>query len=648
MCIFVRMKKQCLFAALGLLITISAYAANDYPISAVQVKDVALSDNFWLPKIQTIQDSTIRYSFAKCAEEGRMENFLIAGGVKQGKTKGKMPFDDTDLYKIIEGASYSLISKPNRALDAYLDSVIDIIKMGQEKDGYLTTWFTIDPKNPPASWVNASTRRWQNEVSSHELYNSGHLFEAAAAHYLATGKRNLLDIALKNADLLLANFGPGKLTVPPGHQIVETGLIKLYQITRKEAYLQLAKYYLDWRGDKRTHELYGAYNQDHLRVIDQAECVGHAVRAVYMYAAMTDIAVMYRDEDYRAAVSTLWNNMVAKKMYLTGGIGSRHDGESFGSNFELPNQTAYNETCAAIGSVLWNQRLFLLTGDADYVDIIERTLYNGVIPGISVDGKNFFYPNPLESDGTYAFNQGALTRSPWFDCSCCPTNLIRFLPSIPGLIYATKDAHLYVNLYMANKGTCVVDKETVHIAQQTAYPWKGNITITIDPAADKAFTLHVRIPGWAENEVAPGKLYAYTKEYSVTYNVKVNGKRVKESFRNGYVEIQRTWKKGDKVEVVLPMKVKEVITKKIVAENNGKVAFEYGPLVYCAEQADNASMENLSVTGKTTFKPSNATLLGSEVVLLKGKSGSNSITLIPYYLWSNRGVGKMKVWIPKQ
>lgn len=642
------MKKNCLLFALGLLLNPGVFAASDYPISTVDVKNVVLDDNFWLPKIQTIQDSTIHYAFDKCAQEGRMDNFLIAGGVKQGKTKGKMPFDDTDLYKIIEGASYSLISKPNPALDAYLDSIIGIIKIGQEKDGYLTTWFTIDPKNPPASWVKPSTRRWENESSSHELYNSGHLFEAAAAHYLATGKRNLLDIALKNADLLVANFGPGKLTVPPGHQIVETGLIKLYQITHKEAYLQLAKNFLDWRGDKRTHELYGAYNQDHLPVIDQSECVGHAVRAVYMYAAMTDIAVMYHDEDYRVAVDKLWNNMVSRKMYLTGGIGSKHEDEAFGHNFELPNLTAYNETCAAIGSVLWNQRMFLLTGDADYVNIMERTLYNGVIPGISVDGKKFFYPNPLESDGDYAFNQGAKTRSPWFDCSCCPTNLIRFLPSIPGLIYATKNEHLYVNLFVANKGTCMVGNDTVHIEQQTNYPWKGTINMTIDPSVDKEFTLHVRIPGWADNQVAPGNLYTYTKQNSDAYKLTVNGKKADENLRNGYAEITRTWKKGDKIRLELPMKVQEVVTTKTVAENRGKVAFEYGPLVYCAEQADNAAMDNLSVTDKTSLKPVDGTLLGNNVVLLKGKSASKPITLIPYYLWSNRGVGKMKVWIPKQ
>jgi len=633
---------------LFLYLTFQANAVNDYPLTPVDVKNVVVNDGFWLPKIQLIQDSTIHYAFEKCAQEGRMESFLLAGKVKQGKVKGKMPFDDTDLYKIIEGASYSLVSKPNRALDAYIDSVIAIIKIGQEPDGYLTTWFTIDPKSPPASWVNPSTRRWENEVSSHELYNSGHLFEAAAAHYLATGKRNLLDIALKNADLLVANFGPDKLTVPPGHQIVETGLVKLYQITHKEAYLQLAKYFLDWRGDKKTHQLYGSYNQDHLPVIDQAECLGHAVRAVYMYAAMTDIAVMYHDEDYRTAVNTLWNNMVAKKMYLTGGIGAKHDGESFGHNYELPNLTAYNETCAAIGSVYWNQRLFLLTGDGNFIDVLERTLYNGVLAGISVDGQHFFYPNPLESDGKYAFNQGALTRSPWFDCSCCPTNLIRFIPSLPGLIYATKKDHVYVNLYLSNTATCTVNETPVTLSQQTDYPWKGLVNLSIEPATEAAFTLHVRIPGWATNEVAPGELYAYTEDNSEKVVVKVNGKRIKVAINDGYVELNRTWKKGDIVQVNLPMDIRQVVTKsRSVTDNWAKVAYEYGPLVYCAETADNAHLETVSINEKTSLKPIQTLLLNSPVVVLKGKTNAQPLTLIPYYLWSNRGIGQMKVWLPR-
>ena len=448
---------------------------SDYPISAVSIKNVKLNDSFWLPKIKTIQDVTIQYAFNKCSNEGRMQNFLVAGGEKKGAYEGKMPFDDTDLYKIIEGASYSLISQPNPKLDAYLDSIIAIIKIGQEPDGYLTTWFTINRQKPPAWWVKPSEKRWENEISSHELYNSGHLFEAAAAHYWATGKSNFLNIALKNADLLVNNFGPdsNKIHIPPGHQIVETGLIKLYHITKNENYLHLAKYFLDIRGDSTTHKLYGAYSQDSIPVVKQTVAVGHAVRALYMYAGMTDIAAIYNDKSYLNAVNKIWENVVDKKMYITGGLGSRHDGESFGDNYELPNLTAYNETCAAIASVYWNHRLFLLTGNSKYYDIIERTLYNGLISGISLDGRNFFYPNPTESDGKYQFNMGSCTRQPWFDCSCCPTNLIRFIPSLPGLIYAVDKDSLFVNLFISSNANTSINGNEIKIAQQTNYPWDG-------------------------------------------------------------------------------------------------------------------------------------------------------------------------------
>ena len=396
----------------------------DYPISMVDIKKVELTDNFWLPKIRTVQRTTIAYGFQKCDEEGRLESFLIAGqrlptgrviddssrGKKQEKVRGKFPFDDSDIYKVIEGASLSLISAPNKELDAYLDSIIAIVKIGQEPDGYLTTWFTIDPTNPIARWVPKTGARWTREQSSHELYNSGHLFEAAVAHYTATGKRNFLDIAIKNADLLVENFGPGKLTMPPGHQIVETGLIKLYRVTGNETYLKLAKQYLDWRGDSATHHLYGEYSQDHKPVVQQNEIVGHAVRAVYMYAGMTDVAALYNDSLYLNAVMRIWQNMVGRKMYLTGGIGAKHEGEALGKDYELPNLTAYGETCASIGDVYWNARLFMLSGDAKYFDVIERTLYNGLLSGLSLDGKNFFYTNPLEADGRFKFNEKTNTR----------------------------------------------------------------------------------------------------------------------------------------------------------------------------------------------------------------------------------------------
>jgi uncharacterized protein len=639
-------------------------AYHEYPITPINIKNVVLNDSFWLPKIKTIQDTTIQYSFDKCNNEGRMENFLIAGRKMKGKVRGKMPFDDTDLYKIIEGASYSLISNPNKTLDAYLDSIIAIIKIGQEKDGYITTWITIDPTTSPApDWAKPAGKRWAGEITSHELYNSGHLLEAAVAHYQATGKRNFLDIAIKNADLLVKTFGPGKLTIPPGHQIVETGLIKLYQVTKNENYLELAKFYLDKRGDSVSHKLYGAYNQDHLPVTKQDEVVGHAVRAIYMYAGMTDVAAIYHDSAYLNAVNKLWENMVNKKLYITGGVGSRHDGEAFGDNYELPNLTAYNETCAAIGSVYWNQRLFLLTGNSKYYDIIERTLYNGLIAGISSDGNKFFYPNPLESDAKYTFNHGSCTRQSWFDCSCCPTNLIRFVPSIPGLVYATKKDSLFVNLFMSNKANVSLNGNNIELTQQTGYPWKGQVHIAVNPEKKVRFTIKLRVPGWAQNRVVPGTLYEYTGGNPGNVVLKINGKDEKPMINKGYLEISKEWNKGDKIEIILPMAIRRVITNEKVQDNRNLVAFEYGPIVYCAEEIDNnKKISGLLIHDNAELKIENRNISLNKVNVITGKVSVNNmkasidkaekencnLTLIPYYLWSNRGVGKMKVWFPRK
>ena len=436
------MKQLSIFLLLWVLVggaALRAQSRPDYPIAAVPIQQVTLTDQFWLPRIRTIQRVTVPYGLAKCAQEGRLDNFLIAGGRQPGPVKGKFPFDDTDVYKLIEGAATSLIGAPDPRLTARLDSVIALIKVGQEPDGYLTTWHTIDPNHPPAPWTKGGPR-WSYEEKNHELYNSGHLFEAAAAHFAATGRRNFLDIALRNADLLVRTFGsgPGQLKMPPGHQIVETGLIKLYRITGKEAYLALAKFFLDQRGNAATHALYGPYSQDHLPVTEQRTAEGHAVRAMYQYAGMADIAALYAEPRYRRALDSLWENVTTKKMYLTGGIGATREGEAFGKTTQLPMATAYAETCAAIGAVHWNQRMFLLTGEAKYYDVLERTLYNGLLAGISLRGSEFFYPNPLAADGLYRFNRGACTRQAWFDSSCVPHqsgSLPAFAPRL-GVRYA--------------------------------------------------------------------------------------------------------------------------------------------------------------------------------------------------------------------
>ena len=526
-------------------------------------------------------------------------------------------------------------------MESVLDSLIGIIKIGQEADGYLTTWRTINPAEPPAPWVEVKEgKRWEALFMSHELYNAGHLYEAATVHYKATGKRNFLDIAVKNADLMVKTFGDGehKISAVPGHQIIETGLIKLYQITGKAAYIDLAKYFLDNRGNPDNHKLFGPYSQDHIPVVDQDEVVGHSVRAMYMYAAMTDIAAIQNDSLYASAVNKLWNNMVSKKMYITGGIGAKHEGEQFGSNFELPNLTAYNETCAAIGNVYWNHRLHNLNGDVKYFDVIERTLYNGLISGLSLDGTNFFYPNALESDGIYKSNRGSCTRQAWFDCSCCPTNIIRFVPSIPGLIYSKGNNTVYVNLYASSHADIDLNGKSIEVTQETSYPWNGTVNMRI--VSDSKITMKFRVPAWSRNEVLPSDLYKYANSNKLQPTLTINNEIVEPSIKDGYFEVTRNWNEGDTIEISFPMEVRTVKANEKVKENRGKLSLEYGPIVYAVEEVDNPKFDKISISTLDEFTVQKENIL----------EGVNTITndklkAIPYYSWSNRGVGKMKVWI---
>ena len=621
---------------------------SDYPFEPVDIRNVKLTDEFWLPIVERVQDKTIEFALEKCRQEGRFDNFLIAGGKMSGEVKGYMPFDDTDVYKIIEGASNSLISSPNKELEVLLDSLISIIQTGQEDDGYLTTWRTINPADPPAEWVKVvEGKRWESLEASHELYNAGHLFEAAAVHYQATGKRNFLDIAINNADLMVQTFGPGKIETVPGHQIIETGLIKLYRITKNKEYLELARYFLDGRGDdSKGRTLFGPYSQDHLPVTKQDEVVGHAVRAVYMYAGMTDIAAIYQDSAYATAVDKLWNNMVSKKMYITGGIGSRHEGESFGDNYELPNKTAYNETCASIGDVYWNHRLFMLYGEKKYYDIIERTLYNGLISGLSLDGEQFFYPNALESDGVYKFNRGACTRQSWFDCSCCPSNLIRFIPAVQGLIYAKKENELYVNLFVGSEADIDLNGNLVKVSQSTNYPWDGKVTITVESDNESEMALKIRVPGWAKGEVLPGNLYEYLNKEDSPITLEMNGEAIAAAAPDGYITINRKWTGTHTITVVFPTEIRKVKTNNLVAENQGKVSLEYGPIVYAVEAIDNPdNFDAIGVSDELAFNVQwNPSLLkGVNIIEAKGEKGG--FKAIPYYAWSNRGINKMKVWL---
>lgn len=626
-------------------------AGPGYRLESVPFTDVRLSDSFWASRLETNRSVTIPFGFRKSEDEGRIRNFEVAAGLRDGAYEGKMPFDDTDVYKLLEGASYSLQSHPDPELERFLDGIIAKIAAAQEPDGYLTTYKTIDETKSPAPWLKPGPR-WVLELQgSHELYNAGHLYEAAYAHFRATGKRTLLDVALKNADLIDRTFGPGRLTTPPGHQIIETGLMKLAAITGEQRYRDLAKFFLDQRGVATNRVLFGKYNQDHAPVIEQEEAVGHAVRAAYMYSAMVDVAAIEGDALYARAVERIWDNVVSRKLYVTGAIGARHDDEAFGDDFELPNRTAYGETCASVANVYWNQRMFLRTGDAKYVDVLERTLYNAAIAGVSLKGDTFFYPNPLESDGRYAFNHGALTRKPWFDASCCPTNIARFIPSVPDYIYAIGPEGLYVNLFVASDASVTLGGTPLRIRQQTAYPWNGRISLVLTPASPRAFTLRVRIPGWARGRPVPSGLYRYVGESASEIDIRVNGARITPPMTNGYAVLSRTWSPGDTVTLDLPMPVRRVVADDRVADDRGKIALERGPLVYAAEGIDNdGSVLDLVVPDEATFETEDRPDLLRGVLVLKARvkdrtGRRRTLTAIPYYAWSHRGEGEMAVWM---
>ena len=629
-------------------------ASAGYPIARVPFTQVRLRDSFWSGRLETNRIVTIPFGFKKSEEEGRIRNFERAAGRLDGPYEGKMPFDDTDVYKLIEGAAYSLQSHPDPELDRFLDGVIAKIAAAQEADGYLTTYKTIDPTKSPASWLKPGPK-WELELAgSHELYNAGHLYEAAYAHYRATGKRTLLDVALKNADLVERTFGPGRMMLPPGHQIVETGLFKLADATGQARYRDLARFFLDQRGNAKGHTLHGPYNQDHLPVVEQREAVGHAVRAAYMYAGMVDVAAIQHDPAYRAAVARIWEDVVFRKLYLTGGLGARHDGEAFGDAFELPNRTAYSETCAAVAGVYWNDRMFRLTGDARYVDVLERTLYNGVLAGVSLGGDTFFYPNPLESDGRYAFNQGALTRKPWFDSSCCPTNIARFIPSVPDYVYAVRGDALYVNLYVASDARVDVGGASATLTQKTEYPWDGRVELRIDPGRPRPLELRLRIPGWARSRPVPSELYRYSGDAAAASTIRVNGKPTGERLDGGYAVIARTFSKDDVITLELPMPVRRVLADDRVTEDSGKVALERGPFVYCAEGSDNAgSVLDLVVPDDARLTVERRPDLLGGVAVLRGTIRSaagkpQELVAIPYYAWSHRGPGEMAVWLKRQ
>ena len=675
--------KQTMIAAFLLIAGFSTgFAQSGYPYTQVPFTSVKIKPNtFWGDRIQAAREVTIPLAFSKCESEHRYKNFEMAAYTLQhpgheglntkewdvSKFMG-FSFDDTDVYKTIEGASYVLQTYPDEKLKAYIDSVLDVVGAAQEPDGYLYTARTINPQHPH-QWSGA--KRWVTEdFLSHELYNLGHMVDAACAHYQATGSTKFLNIAKRYADCVVKEVGSkeGQACIVPGHQIAEMALARLYVITGEKKYLDEAKFLLDFRGKTGRRDL---YSQSDKPVVEQTEAWGHAVRAGYMYAGMADVAALLGDSSYIKAIDTIYENIVGRKYYLTGGVGARHQGEAFGADYELPNLTAYNETCAAISMVYLFERMFLLHGNAKFIDCLERTLYNGVISGMSVDGGKFFYPNPLSSDGHYRFNaDNTMTRQPWFGCACCPSNLCRFIPSMPGYVYGVRDNNLYVNLFAANTATIQVNGKDVTLEETTNYPWDGDISIKVLKNKAKTFNMLIRIPGWVLNRVVPSDLYSFSDDIFSTYEVSVNGQRVDGALENGYLVINRNWKKGDLVSIHFDMPVRTVVANPRVADDRGRIAVERGPLVYCAEWADNEGVNPhhlllprqpkfevmpaysiLNTEGNNKYFDVTAIAAQAQDVHVDrdGRIAAKdvSVKLIPYYAWNHRGAGKMDVWLAR-
>ena len=632
-------------------------AKPDYAVASVPQTAVKFTGGFWGTRQKTDLAVTIRHTMKECEATNRIKNFELAAaalaGAKDGRFATVYAFDDSDVYKVIEAASYGLMLQPDPALEKDLDAWIAKIAAAMEPDGYIYTARTINPQKAPRM---SGKERWTSERNSHELYCAGHMYEAAVAHFLATGKRNFLALAIRNADFLDKTFGPGKdqLKFVPGHEVTEMGLVKLYRATGEPRYLALAKFFVDERGNAAGHALYGSYNQDHLPVVQQTEAVGHAVRAAYLYAGVTDVAALTGDKGYMAAMDRIWDDIVSRKLYLTGGIGAAGGIEGFGPAYDLPNPSGYAETCATIAYALWNYRMFLYYGDGKYMDMFERAAYNAFLSGYGMSGDMFFYPNPLAS-------YGQQERTPWFTCACCPPNVARFIAELGGFAYGVEGDKVYVNLYNEGTAELATAAGKVGLSVATEYPWNGGIRIKVAPGTEAAWTLMVRIPGWALGKPFPGDLYRYAEETKDKPVVRVNGKAVPLNIDKGYAAIARVWKKDDTVDLILPMPVHRVLANERVKADIGRAAVERGPLVYCAEGFDaGGAVGSLVLSDAAALKAEAKPLLLNGVTVISGEamayhfqagklfSEKRALSLIPYYAWAHRGKSEMEVWIARE
>lgn len=598
-------------------------ALSHQTLTGVPFTSVSIEDRFWNNRIRATQKSTLAACLAQCEATGRISNFAKAGGLMEGGFEGIF-YNDSDVYKVLEGIAYSLMIERDEEMEAQADRIIDLIAAAQQEDGYLQTFFMLaEPEN-----------KWK-DMNKHEEYCAGHMIEAAIAYKQATGKRLFLDVAIKLADHIDSLFGPGKRHWVPGHQEIELALVKLYVETGEERYWKLAYWLLEERGHGHgvgyswdRSDWGAAYSQDDVPVRDIERVTGHAVRAMYMYAGMTDVAMLSGDQGYIDALNRIWHNVVDRNMYITGGIGPSRHNEGFTEDYDMPNDSAYCETCASVGMVLWNHRMNLLHGDSKYADIVERAMYNGSISGVSLSGDKFFYVNPLETDGTHH-------RVPWYDCSCCPTQIARFIPSIGNYVYAVRGNHAVVNQYVAGTGRLKLDGGEVVLRQVTEYPWNGRITLRVEKCGpEAAFGISLRIPDWCKS-----------------YRLAIGGQETSDAqMVSGYVRLNQAWQPGDEITLELTMQVERIYAHPLVKANAGKVALQRGPLVYCVEELDNLLYDALKVDASTRFRTRYEADLLEGVIAVYGadSSGEAPFKAVPYYAWDNRTPGKMKVWLPEQ
>lgn len=644
--------RNCLLSGLLLCGNITRAQSPLQQYQAVNFSKVQITDQFWRPKLEKVSAVTIPVCIDQTeVKTPRIRNFEIAAGKRKGKFQGIF-YDDSDVFKAIEAIAYSLKNHPDAAREKKADDWIDLITAAQLPDGYINTYYSLQFLD----------KRW-TDMSMHEDYNGGHLIEAAVAYFDATGKRKLLDVAIRFADHFASLFGPGKRDWVTGHQELELALVKLYTTTNQKKYLELADWLLSERGQKKavgytwTDWKDTAYAQDSKPVKEQKEITGHAVRAMYMYTGAADVAAHTGDQGYMQAMKTVWEDVVYRNMYITGGIGSSGSNEGFSVDYDLPNENAYCETCASVGMVLWNQRMGMLTGEGKYIDVLEKSLYNGALDGISLAGDKFFYGNVLASNGKQA-------RRDWFGTACCPANIARLLESLGNYVYGYNDSSLWVNLFVGSQATVQIRNQQVLLRTQTHYPWEGSMDISVSPQAKTKFALRVRYPGWVTGEAVPGGLYQYDVQKQASLSlISINNQPATYRMEKGYLVIDREWAPGDQVSISFPMDIRRVYSRDEVKANVERVALQRGPLIYCVEGTDNNGKAlNIALpktarvfTAKQQILTENVVSLEAEATVLSILPGGENvqaqkkkITAVPYYTWNNRGAGQMLVWLPQR